>query len=141
MNRRQFLLAGAAAGVAGALTFRPGDNGDGYSPYFEQLNQSLKQDGSYVPTMLVDLDGLDANIKVLQATLNTETDFRIVAKSLPSPQLLGYIMENAGTNKLMVFHQPFLSQIARDYPHSDLLLGKPMPVKACLLYTSPSPRD
>ncbi|WDE07530.1 alanine racemase [Thalassomonas viridans] len=130
MNRRQFLLAGAAASVAGALTFRPDDNGDGYSPYFDQLNQSLKRDGSYVPSMLVDLDALDENIQILKTTLNPETDFRIVAKSLPSPQLLGYIMESAGTNKLMVFHQPFLSQIARDYPDSDLLLGKPMPVKA-----------
>ncbi|WDD97096.1 alanine racemase [Thalassomonas actiniarum] len=130
MNRRQFLLAGAAAGVAGALTFRPDDNGDAYTPYFEQLNRSLKRDGSYVPSMLVDLDALDENIKALKSTLNPEKDFRIVAKSLPSPQLLGYIMEKADTNKLMVFHQPFLSQIARDYPDSDLLLGKPMPVKA-----------
>ncbi|WP_281557014.1 alanine racemase [Thalassomonas sp. RHCl1] len=130
MNRRQFLLAGAAAGVAGALTFRPEDNGDAYTPYFDQLNRSLKRDGSYVPSMLVDLDALDENIQVLKATLNPEKDFRIVAKSLPSPQLLGYIMEKSGTNKLMVFHQPFLSQIARDYPDSDLLLGKPMPVKA-----------
>ena len=130
MNRRQFLLAGAAASVAGALTFRPDDNGDAYTPYFDQLNQSLKRDGSYVPSMLVDLDALDENIKVLKSTLNPEKDFRIVAKSLPSPELLGYIMEKADTNKLMVFHQPFLSQIARDYPRCDLLLGKPMPVKA-----------
>ncbi|WDE09882.1 alanine racemase [Thalassomonas haliotis] len=130
MNRRQFLLAGAAAGVAGALAFRPDDKGDVYTPYFDQLNKSLKRDGSYVPSMLVDLDALDENIRVLKSTLNPETDFRLVAKSLPSPQLLGYVMEKANTNKLMVFHQPFLSQIARDYPHSDLLLGKPMPVKA-----------
>lgn len=127
MNRRKFIIAGVAAGVAIAL-LKPRNNGGPYTPYFAALNRSLKSTGNYLPNILIDLDKLDLNIQALQATINPKTDLRLVAKSLPSPELLGYIMEKSGTNKLMVFHQPFLSHIANAYPASDLLLGKPMPV-------------
>ena len=30
----------------------------------------------------------------------------------------------------MVFHQPFLNQVAAHFPQADVLLGKPMPVVA-----------
>ena len=130
MNRRHFLLATAAAGVGAAFWFKPNDNGKAYNAYFNQLNQSLKNHGAYIPGMLVDLDILDENIQQLQQLIPDSIDYRIVTKSLPSPKLLGYIMDKAGSNKLMVFHQPFLSQIANDYPDADILLGKPMPVKA-----------
>ena len=80
--------------------------------------------------MLIDLDLLDKNIEILAQQLNPSTDYRIVAKSLPSPDLLGYIMDKAKTNKLMVFHQPFLTTVATDYPKADILMGKPMPTKA-----------
>lgn len=129
MNRRQFILAGVTMGVAGAL-LKPSNNGVPYNTYFNNINESLKRGGSYLPSMLVDLDILDNNIQALSKQLSNNVDYRIVAKSLPSPELLGYVMEKAKTNKLMVFHQPFLTQIARDYPHSDILMGKPMPVKA-----------
>ncbi|UCD85269.1 MAG: alanine racemase, partial [Deltaproteobacteria bacterium] len=74
----------------------------------------------------MDLDRLDQNIQALKASL--AENFRIVVKSLPSPGLLTYIMEKAGTNRLMVFHRPFLSQIAETFPQSDMLIGKPLPV-------------
>lgn len=129
MNRRQFILAGVSIGVASAF-LKPDDNGAPYSPYFNKINTSLKNQGTYLPSMLVDLDVLDSNIAALSAQLNNHVDYRIVAKSLPSPELLGYVMEKSSTNKLMVFHQPFLSHIAQEYPYSDVLMGKPMPVKA-----------
>ncbi|MCW8832359.1 MAG: alanine racemase, partial [Colwellia sp.] len=134
MNRRQFILAGVAVGVAGALSLKPSDNGAPYNEYFNVLNNSLKEGGDFIPSMLVDLDLLDNNIAVLKAQLNPAVDYRIVAKSLPSPSLLGYIMEKANTNKLMVFHQPFLNHIAREYPNVDVLMGKPMPVKAAEIF-------
>jgi len=130
MNRRQFILAGVAVGIAGAISLKPDDNGAPYNEYFSRLNKSLKDQGEYIPSMLVDLDRLDQNIAALKAQLNPEVDYRIVAKSLPSPDLLGYVMDKAQTNRLMVFHQPFLSHIAERYPNADVLMGKPMPVRA-----------
>ncbi len=141
MNRRQFILAGVAAGVAGSFAIKPSDNGEAYSRYFSKLNNSLKNQGNYVPSMVVDLDLLDKNIEILKQQLNPKVDYRIVAKSLPSPDLLGYIMEKANTQKLMVFHQPFLTSLANDYPQSDILLGKPMPVKAAEKFYQKLPNE
>lgn len=133
MNRRQFIFAGVALGVAGAL-LKPSNNGVPYNPYFNQLNNSLKLQGTYLPSMLVDLDILDSNINILSTLLKDKVDYRIVAKSLPSPELLAYVMQKASTNKLMVFHQPFLTEIAMRYPDSDILMGKPLPVKSAERY-------
>ena len=129
MDRRQFIIAGAALGVAGLL-IKPNNQGEPYNDYFNQINQSLKKSGAYLPTMLIDLDVVDSNITAMSAIMNPKLDLRLVAKSLPSPELLGYLMEKTNTNKLMVFHQPFLSEIVKQYPNCDILMGKPMPVKA-----------
>lgn len=129
MKRRTFLLGSAASAVALGM-LKPSDHGAAYNDYFTELNTELKTSGRYTPTMLVDLDVLDSNIQVLQRQLNPNTDLRLVAKSLPSPELLAYIMARSGTNKLMLFHQPFINHIAEHFPDSDVLLGKPMPVKA-----------
>ena len=134
MNRRQFILGGVAVGIAGAISLKPSDNGSPYNNYFSALNSNLKNQGNFIPSMLVDLDLLDKNIEILKQQLNPNVDYRIVAKSLPSPDLLGYIMEKSKTNKLMVFHQPFLTTLASEYPQSDILMGKPMPVKAAEVF-------
>ena len=39
-------------------------------------------------------------------------------------------MRQARTNRVMVFHRPFIQHLASDFPEGDLLLGKPMPVQA-----------
>jgi hypothetical protein len=93
MNRRKFILAGAALGAAGYL-FKPNDKGMPYNDYFTQVNQQLKSSGTYLPSMLVDLDLVDDNISVLTQVINPAVDLRIVAKSVPNPDLLGYLMEN-----------------------------------------------
>jgi len=129
MDRRKFILAGAALGVAGYL-LKPSDKGIPYDDYFAKVNQQLKMSGTYLPSMLVDLDLVDQNIDALSKIINPNVDLRIVAKSVPSPELLGYLMEKTKTNKLMVFHQPFLTHIAQAYPKSDVLMGKPLPVQA-----------
>jgi D-serine deaminase-like pyridoxal phosphate-dependent protein len=140
MNRRQFIIAGVSIGVASAF-LRPDDNGAPYNSYFNSINTSLKNQGTYLPSMLVDLDILDSNINTLSEQLKNNIDYRIVAKSLPSPELLGYVMKKAETNKLMVFHQPFLSQIAQDYPNADVLMGKPMPMKAAKRFYQLQPKN
>lgn len=141
MNRRQFILAGVAVGVAGAFSLKPSDNGEAYNSYFSALNNSLKNKGNYVPSMVIDLDLLDKNIDALKQQLNPNVDYRIVAKSLPSPDLLNYIMEKAETKKLMVFHQPFLTALANNYPKADILMGKPMPVKAAEIFYQTHPNN
>ena len=134
MKRRTLFLGLGAAGIGAALAFKPEDAGAPYSPYFKALNEVLKKDGPYEPALLIDLDRLDQNIRALQKIVPEHMGYRIVAKSLPSPQLLSYIIERTGTQRLMVFHEAFLKQTAVDFPGSDVLLGKPMPVKAAAAF-------
>lgn len=134
MKRRTLLLGFAAAGIGAAAIFKPGDAGTPYSPYFKALNAALKKDGPYRPVLLIDLDKLDRNIQALRKIIPAHMGYRIVAKSLPSPQLLSYIVERTGTQRLMVFHEAFLKQTAVDFPGADVLLGKPMPVKAAAAF-------
>lgn len=134
MKRRTLLLGLAAAGVGAAAIFKADDAGAPYSPYFKALNDALKKDGPYRPALLIDLDKLDRNIQALRKIIPSHIAYRIVAKSLPSPQLLSYIVERTGTQRLMVFHEAFLKQTAIDFPGSDVLLGKPMPVKAAAAF-------
>lgn len=104
------------------------DEGQSYTDYYRGLNEELKAHGPCLPCMLVDLDRLDKNIEALVAGL--KINYRIVVKSLPSPEMVGYIMDKAKTNRLMVFHQPFLNHVAARFPESDVLMGKPLPVRA-----------
>lgn len=129
MKRRNFILGGAAL-AAGAWALKPKDQGANYSAYFDALNQSLKVDGPYKPSLVVDLDRLDLNIAALRRAITSPKHFRIVAKSVPSTELIKYVMQAAQTNRVMVFHQPFINVLARETPNVDMLLGKPMPVQA-----------
>nr|WP_172435070.1 DSD1 family PLP-dependent enzyme [Pseudomonas otitidis] len=114
---------------------RPADKGAPYSDYFARLNRELKAQGPMHPVMLIDLDRLDHNIDVvMQSVHRAGKSLRLVEKSLPSPQLLDYIAKRAGTQRLMSFHQPFLNHDAERFPESDILLGKPLPVRAAQLF-------
>nr|WP_165666708.1 DSD1 family PLP-dependent enzyme [Pseudomonas otitidis] len=114
---------------------RPADKGAPYSDYFARLNRELKAHGPMHPVMLIDLDRLDHNIDVvMQSVRRAGKSLRLVEKSLPSPQLLDYIAKRSGTQRLMSFHQPFLNHDAERFPESDILLGKPLPVRAAQLF-------
>lgn len=103
--------------------------------YFESFNLELKNQPRSIPFLIIDLDRLDQNIETLKSSIQPNVDFRIVVKSLPSPELIDYVMKKAATKKLMVFHQPFLSHLSAIQDHSiDILLGKPMPVKTAEYY-------
>lgn len=103
--------------------------------YFESLHQELKNQPRAIPFLIIDLDKLDQNIETLKSSIQPNVDFRIVVKSLPSPELINYVMQKAATKKLMVFHQPFLSHLSKIQDHSiDILLGKPMPIKTAAYY-------
>lgn len=130
MNRRLFLLTSLAALVAAAFVAKPSRKGAPHSAYFSKMNDELQRDGQAKPSLLIDLDELDKNIAELKSLVNEGADYRVVVKSLPSLDLLKYVMQGASTNKLMVFHQPFLNLIVQQVPSADILLGKPMPVTA-----------
>lgn len=98
--------------------------------YFQALNEELKRYKNAVPRLLIDLDALDYNIAELKRSLKPGVNFRIVVKSLPSPQLLQYLLDSLDTANLMVFHQPFLTQLLPLLgENADVLLGKPMPLQ------------
>jgi D-serine deaminase-like pyridoxal phosphate-dependent protein len=133
INRRRFLTGTAgltAAALAGGWLLRPGAAASGgHTAYFEGLSQVLRERGLARPTMLLDLDLIDRNIEAVEAG-NRARDYRIVAKSLPSEPLLDYVMKRAETDRLMVFHQSFLNEVAARHETADVLLGKPMPALA-----------
>ena len=97
--------------------------------YFAALNSLLREVGSGMPRLVIDLDRLDRNLERL-FELHAPDDLRIVAKSLPSPELLNYLFRKIGYERLMVFHLPFLLQIVERFPAADILMGKPLPIAA-----------
>jgi len=109
---------------------KPADEGAPYDPYFAALNKELKAGGPGRPVLVLDLDRLDRNLDVLMKHIKPPKSYRVVTKSLPSVDLIRYIFAKTGTSKAMVFHQPFINELAKEVPEADLLLGKPMPVRA-----------
>jgi D-serine deaminase-like pyridoxal phosphate-dependent protein len=130
MKRRTLLLGGTGAAVGAGLIWKPGDEGAPHNPYFSSLNELLRTSGPGRPVMLIDLDRMNHNIDLLSKSVGPEKTYRIVVKSLPSVELVRHVMKRANTNALMLFHQPFINIIAELIPHSDVLIGKPMPVTA-----------
>ena len=130
VSRRSPLIGGAAA--AGLVWVKPSDNGGNYSPYFQALNNTLRENGIDKPSLVIDLDRLDRNIDRVAESVAAGggRDYRVVVKSIPSTGLVNYVANRANTNALMVFHRPFIQAMAAQRPDSDLLLGKPMPIAA-----------
>ena len=130
-SRRKVLLGGLALGAIGAVIYaRPKIIGQDHKPYFQQLGNALDRARFAKPTLVLDKEILEKNIAQLKKHIGAQFDYRIVAKSLPSIPLLEAVMKGAGTQRLMLFHEPFLSQVARQLPQADVLMGKPMPVAA-----------
>lgn len=110
--------------------------------YFKNLNTVLKNHHRAIPCLLIDLDILDDNIKKTLSNLKATTNLRIVVKSLPSVELIDYILHKTNTNKLMVFHQPFLTDlVSRLDSNKDILLGKPMPIKTAEFFYKNLPQQ
>lgn len=103
--------------------------------YFEELNYVLKKKHHAVPVLLIDLDIVDQNIEAFKRDFTLSRNYRIVVKSLPSPELIEYILGKMNSKDLMVFHQPFLTDLTRTLnDKADVLLGKPMPFKTARYY-------
>lgn len=134
MKRRTFLLGTGLAAVGATALLKEDDEGGVYSPYFAKLNKALQRNGIARPSMVIDLDKMDANIDAVRASIQSPKTYRIVVKSLPSMPMLKYIMARANTRSLMVFHQPFLNSVAEQIPGADVLMGKPQPIAAAATF-------
>ncbi|MEN9456280.1 MAG: hypothetical protein RL210_1799, partial [Pseudomonadota bacterium] len=118
LTRRHFLGGIGMAGAAGLAALRPADHGAAHTAYFLQLQTLLQQQGSGTPTLLLDLDLLDANIHALQQLLKPQAAYRLVVKSLSSAALIDYVLRKTGSQRLMCFHLPFLQQCAAQFPQA-----------------------
>lgn len=135
LTRRNLMLAGGGAVAAAALA-RPTDEGGSHGAYFSELNTTLRGNGIDTPVLVIDLDILDRNIDRLVKSIAAAPakNYRVVAKSIPSVQLVEYVSRRASTSSLMVFHRPFLQAMAKATPKADILLGKPLPVSAAAVF-------
>lgn len=109
------------------------DRGAPHSSYFSDLQAELRDRGPGKPVLLLDMDALDANIEVVKRRVAPGLGVRVVAKSLASIPLLRRALERLGTRRLMVFDDT-LGAIARAIPDADILIGKPMPVRAAAAF-------
>lgn len=100
--------------------------------YFTELNFALQKQAKGASHAIIDLNRLDNNIATIKNHLGNSFNLRLVTKSLPSFELLDYLMKNANTKSLMVFSEPFIAEILNKYSVDtlDVLLGKPLPVDA-----------
>ncbi len=122
-------LIGAGGTVMALALLKPRDHAEGgHDPYFTRLAAALRQAGIAAPTLVIDRARLAANIAAVKSAITPDRHAtRIVAKSLPSPQLLQAVMDGVGTNRAMVFNGATLEQVGATRPEADLLLGKPLP--------------
>ena len=134
LSRRNLILGGSAIIGVATLMSKPSDKSGPRADYFLDLQKALTEAGIAQPTLVVDRARLNANIDTLMAHLPAGMGYRIVAKSLPSLGLIDYIRQRAGTDRLMAFNLPMLSELSRQMPAANQLLGKPLPVRAAQSY-------
>lgn len=140
-NRRSLILVSVLIIAALVIIFlKPSDHGAPHDAYFSALNDELNKNGPGRPVILVDMDRLDKNLLLLKESIQPPVAYRLVVKSLPSTPLVKYIMQQTGTKKLMVFHQPDLNLLAaQGFFDVDILLGKPMPINAVREFYATAP--
>jgi D-serine deaminase-like pyridoxal phosphate-dependent protein len=134
ITRRHLMIGGAGLAGAAILMSKPGDESGPRDPYFLGMQAALTEAGIASPTLVIDRTRLDANIDTLMSHLPVGMAYRIVAKSLPSLELIAHIQKRSGSDRLMTFNQPMLTALTQAIPDADQLLGKPLPVAAARHY-------
>ena len=131
MKRRTMMIGSGALALGGIGTMlaRPAERGGMHEAYFARLSAALKRAGLMRPTLVIDRRRLLANVAAIRkSTDGAKLPLRVVAKSLPAPQLLQTIMTGMETERLMVFSAEMLRQLLPLHPEADYLMGKPLPV-------------
>lgn len=100
------------------------------SEYFKKINTALQQANFALPTLIIDQARLDANLAQVKKMLTPKVQPRLVVKSLGSIELLKYIANDLNCNQFMVFHLPHVPLVMNPFANADILLGKPMLIKA-----------
>ncbi len=139
LSRRQFVTTASLAAVAGAVALRPSEQGGPHDAHFQRLQAALRQAGVGTPTLVIDRERLQANARQVVHNIDGRMQLRLVNKSLPSLALLDELTRLTGTTRQMVFNLPYLQLLAQQRPHSDVLLGKPLPVAAAARFYAQRP--
>ena len=144
MKRRSVLIGGGALALAGIGTWaaRPEEIGAMHDTYFNGLAAALKRAGLNKPALVLDRARLTANTAAIRNSTDVaKLPLRVVAKSLPVPQLLDAILRAMGTQRLMVFSADMLRQLIALHPQADYLGGKPLPVSEFIRISSDAATD
>ena len=134
LSRRVVLIGGLGAAGVAAVMSRPEDKSGPRDPYFLKMQTALAEANIATPTLVIDRARLNQNIDTLMSHLPEGMGYRIVAKSLPSLDLIAHIRERTGTDRLMTFNQPMLNALSEAMPEASQLLGKPLPIQAARNY-------
>ena len=108
ITRRKFLFGTAGAGILTTLGLRPSDQSGPSGAYFDTIRSALLKRDIATPTLVIDKDRLASNVDVLLSHLPVDMKYRIVAKSLPSMQLIDFVANRAKTDRLMTFNLEML---------------------------------
>jgi D-serine deaminase-like pyridoxal phosphate-dependent protein len=141
LSRRSLILGTAGLAGASILMSKPKDQSGPRDPYFIAMQDALTKAGIATPTLVIDRARLNANIDTLMGHLPGGMGYRIVAKSLPSLDLITHIRERSGTDRLMTFNLPMLLALSEAMPEASQLLGKPLPIQAARQYFEDLPAD
>lgn len=117
---------------------RPGVEKPRPDPYFDGLSQALAGASLGRPVVVLDLDRVDHNLAEIRGALGGDIAYRATTKSLPSYELLRYVLTAMRSQRLMEFHGPYLrplidamldgpALVPGTPPKLDILLGKPLP--------------
>lgn len=98
--------------------------------YFRSLATALHDAGRHRPTLVIDLDRLDANLEIVRSGIAPGVALRVVDKSLPSIPLLAHVMEKLVTRRIMSFDLGITCAVLQAFRDVDILFGKPMPTAA-----------
>ena len=98
---------------------------------FVAWNATLRASAAGRESALVDLDAVDHNLRLVGERLGSKFALRLGAKSLPSLQLLEYMMLATCTNRIMAFSEGMVRDLLLRFGSDvDILLGRPAPVEA-----------
>ena len=93
---------------------------------FQAWNGALREAAAGRESAFVDLDAVDHNLRLIGEGLSAKIGLRLCAKSLPSLQLLEYIMVAACTNRIMAFSEGMVRDLLLRFGSDvDILLGRP----------------
>lgn len=141
LSRRNLMIGGAIIAGGAIAMSRSSDKSGPRNPYFIEMQNALIEANIAQPTLVIDRSRLNNNIDQVMSDLPDGMGYRIVAKSLPSLQLLRYVRERSGTDRLMTFNQPMLLALSREMPEASQLVGKPLPAQAAQNYFAELPQE